>query len=186
MSEVDQITGILKAIGRGEANSSEQLFPLVYAELHKLAVSRLKHETPGQTLQPTALVHEVFLRLVAPSEQPNWDNVGHFFGAAANAMRRILIENARKKQSLKRGGDRARVEMPIDDVMVDFDDERLLRLDEALFKLAQEDPIKAKLVELRFFGGLGVDQACEVLKISRATAHRYWNYARAWLFMEIG
>lgn len=185
MSEANQITGILQSIARGEASSSEQLFPLVYAELHKLAVARLKHETPGHTLQPTALVHEVFLRLVAPRDQKNWDNVGHFFGAAANAMRRILIENARKKQSLKRGGNHARVEMPIDDAMVDFDDERLIRLDEALIKLAEEDPIKAKLVELRFFGGLGMDEASDVLKISRATAHRYWKYARAWLFLEI-
>lgn len=185
MSEASRITEILQSIARGDVGSSEKLFPLVYEELHKLAVVRMKHEKPGHTLQPTALVHEVFLRLVAPGEQNNWDNVGHFFGAAANAMRRILIENARKKSSIKRGGDRTRVEMPIDGGMVDFDDDQLIQLDAALVKLAAEDPIKARLIELRFFGGLGMDQASEVLKISRATAHRYWKFARAWLFLEI-
>ncbi len=168
-----------------EPSSSNELFGLVYSELHKLAAARLKHERPGQTLQPTALVHEVFLRLVAPNEQQSWDSVPHFFSAAASAMRRILIDNARKKQSLKRGGDRNKVEFALEEVAVELDDEYLIRLDEALVKLAEQDPTKAKLIELRFFGGLTVEQACETLQISRATANRYWNYARAWLFLQV-
>ena len=170
---------------RGEPGSSNELFRLVYAELHKLAAARLKHERPGQTLQPTALVHEVFLRLVAPNEDQSWDSVPHFFSAAASAMRRILIDNARKKHSLKRGGDYNKVEFSLEEVAVEFDDEHLIRLDEALAKLAEQDPIKAKLIELRFFGGLTVEQSCEALGISRATANRYWNYARAWLFLQV-
>ena len=169
----------------GESGSSNELFGLVYAELHKLAAARLKHERPGQTLQPTALVHEVFLRLVAPNEDQSWDSVPHFFSAAASAMRRILIDNARKKHSLKRGGNYNKVEFSLEEVAVEFDDEHLIRLDEALAKLAEQDPIKAKLIELRFFGGLTVEQSCEALGISRATANRYWNYARAWLFLQV-
>jgi RNA polymerase sigma factor (TIGR02999 family) len=169
----------------GESGSSNELFRLVYDELHKLAAARLKHERPGQTLQPTALVHEVFLRLVAPNEHQMWDNIPHFFSAAASAMRRILIDNARKKHSLKRGGDHQKVEFALEEVAVEFDDEHLIRLDEALAKLAEQDPVKAKLIELRFFGGLTVEQSCEALGISRATANRYWNYARAWLFLQV-
>jgi RNA polymerase sigma factor (TIGR02999 family) len=123
--------------------------------------------------------------LVAPNEHQSWDSVPHFFSAAASAMRRILIDNARKKQSLKRGGDHNKVEFSLEEVAVEFDDEHLIRLDEALAKLAEEDPVKAKLIELRFFGGLTVEQSCEALGISRATANRYWNYARAWLFLQV-
>ncbi len=185
MSEQNEITRILRAIREGHPNSSNELFPLVYSELRKLAEAKLKRELPGQTLQPTALVHEVFLRLVAPNDQHDWDNIGHFFSAAANAMRRILIETARKKNSLKRGGDCKRLEIEVDEMAIEFDDEELIRLDEALEKLAREDPIKAKVVELRFFGGMSVEQSCEILKISRATQHRYWTFARAWLFLQL-
>jgi RNA polymerase sigma factor (TIGR02999 family) len=169
----------------GELASSNELFQLVYDELHKLAAARLKHERPGQTLQPTALVHEVFLRLVVPNENQMWDNIPHFFSAAASAMRRVLIDNARKKHSLKRGGDHQKIEFSLEEVAVEFGDEHLIRLDEALAKLAEQDPVKAKLIELRFFGGLTVEQSCEALGISRATANRYWNYARAWLFLQV-
>ncbi len=169
----------------GKQSTSDELFPQVYAELRKLAALRLKHEQSGHTLQPTALVHEVFLRLVAPSNHQNWQNTAHFFSAAAIAMRRILIENARRKKSLKRGGDRDRVEIEMDDLATEFNDDQLVRLDEALERLAVEDPVKAKLIELRFFGGMSVEQSCEILGISRATSHRYWNYARAWLFVQL-
>ena len=168
-----------------ESGSSSELFRLVYDELHRLAAARLKQERPGQTLQPTALVHEVYLRLVAPNGDQTWDNIPHFFSAAASAMRRILIDNARKKQSLKRGGDYQKIEFSLEEVAVEFDDEHLIRLDDALAKLAEQDPIKAKLIEMRFFGGLTVEQSCEALGISRATANRYWNYARAWLFLQV-
>ncbi len=185
MSDTSEITRIFSAIREGRPNSSNELFPLVYAELRKLAEAKLKREMPGQTLQPTALVHEVFLRLVAPNDQRDWDSIGHFFSAAANAMRRILIDTARKKNSLKRGGDCNRLEIEVDELAFNFDDEELIRLDEALEKFACEDPIKAQLVELRFFGGMSVEQSCEILKISRATHHRYWNFARAWLFLQL-
>ena len=185
MSNENEITRILKAVQRGERNSSNELFPLVYAELRKLAESKFRRERPGQTLQPTALVHEVFLRLISKNDQEDWENTSHFFAAAANAMRRILIENARKRRSQKRGGDLVRVELEIDDMPLDFDDDHLIRLDEALEKLAEENPIQAKLIELRFFGGLTVEQSCEILKISRATASRYWNHSRAWLFLQL-
>ncbi len=185
MSEQNEITRIFRAIREGHPNSSNELFPLVYSELRKLAEAKLKRELPGQTLQPTALVHEVFLRLVAPNDQHDWDNIGHFFSAAANAMRRILIDTARKKNSLKRGGDCKRLEIEVDEMAIEFDDDELIRLDEALEKLASEDPIKARVVELRFFGGMSVEQSCEILKISRATHHRYWTFARAWLFLQL-
>ncbi|MEQ1826132.1 MAG: ECF-type sigma factor [Pirellula sp.] len=166
-------------------HSSEQLFSLVYAELRKLAESRLRNESPGQTLQPTALVHEVYLRLVVPAEGQNWDNSSHFFAAAAQAMRRVLIDHARKKIAEKRGGGFQRIDIQLDDMQMQIDDQRLLNLDQALTELAKEDPIKAKLIELRFFTGLSADQTCNVLQISRATAHRYWKQAQAWLFLRL-
>lgn len=185
MSDERDLSDSVETIPQGSILSSNELFPLVYGELRKLAAAKLLREKSGLTLQPTALVHEVFLRLVAPNDQQHWDSVAHFFAAAANAMRRILIENARKKQSLKRGGDLVRVEITIDEVAMDFDDHHLIRLDEALERLAKEDPDKAKLIELRFFGGMTVEQSCELLGISKATSHRYWNYARAWLFLQL-
>ncbi len=185
MAVESEITRIFRAIREGHPNSSNDLFPLVYTELRKLAEARLRRETPGQTLQPTALVHEVFLRLVAPEDQQDWNNLGHFFSAAANAMRRILIDSARKKKSLKRGGGVNRLELEVEELAFAFDDEQLIRLDEALERLAIEDPIKAQVIELRFFGGMSIEQTCEVLKISRSTHHRYWSYARAWLFLQL-
>ncbi len=185
MLEQNEVTRILKSIRDGDQNSSNELLPLVYAELRKLAESKFRHERPGQTLQPTALVHEAFLRLIHSNDQQDWESRSHFFAAAANAMRRILIENARRRGSQKRGGDLVRVEVAIDSMPIDFDDSHLIRLDEALEKLAKENPSQAQLIELRFFGGLTIEQSCEILKISRATASRYWNHARAWLFLQL-
>lgn len=170
---------------QGQQQASEQIFQLVYDELRQLASARLAQERWAQTLQPTALVNEVYLRLVAPDQQKQWDSVGHFFAAAATAMRRILVENARSKQRLKRGGGARRVDFELEQISATMDDDQVLSLDEALDALAQEDPIKAKLVTLRFFGGLSAEQAGDVLGISRATTSRYWAYARAWLFRRM-
>ena len=179
-----ELTQILSAIEQGDPRAAEQLLPLVYDELRKLAAAKLALEHPGQTLQATALVHEAYLRLVGPGEEQRWDNRRHFFAAAAEAMRRILIENARRKQTKKRGGGRQR--QPLDDVASPAPDEELLALDEALHKLAAADPQKARLVELRYFAGLTGDQAAAVLGISPSTADRHWVYARAWLRRELG
>ena len=160
------------------------MLPLVYDELRKLAAQRLAHESPGQTLQATALVHEAYLRLVG-SETPSWNGRGHFFSAAAEAMRRILIENARRKRAEKHGGDLKRVELDGVDVPEAAPSEDILAVDEALSRLAAEDPTKAELVKLRYFGGLSVEDAGRVLGISRATADRYWAYARVWLYSEL-
>ena len=178
------VTLILNAIERGDEGATDDLLPLVYEELRLLAAQRLSNEQPGQTLQATALVHEAYIRLIG-SEHQNWDDHGHFFAAAAEAMRRILIDNARRKQSLKRGGDRLRIEL--DKVVTGSQDpsDDVLALDEALTKLAAEDPLKVDLVKLRFFAGLSIDQAARALNISRATAIRHWSFARAWLFREI-
>lgn len=170
---------------KDSTHSSENLFSLVYAELRKLAEDRLRHENPGQTLQPTALVHEVYLRLVAPRTAQSWDNTGHFFAAAAQAMRRILIENARKKIAEKRGGGFQRIDIQMEQMEMQIDDHQLIDLDQALTELAEKDPIKARLIELRFFTGLSTEQACNVLQISPATAHRYWKQAQAMLFLRL-
>lgn len=179
-------TRILSAIERGDAKATDQLLPLVYEELRVLAAQRLSQEPPGQTLQATALVHEAYLRLVG-SERQTWAGRGHFFKAAAEAMRRILIDNARRKKSLKRGGGRCPVDL---DESLAVDDaaqtEEMLALDEALARLTQQDPIKADLVKLRYFAGLTIEQAAKALDISHATAERYWDYARSWLRVEIG
>jgi RNA polymerase sigma factor (TIGR02999 family) len=174
------VTRILNAIERGDAGAADDLLPLVYEELRLLAAQKLSQEPPGQTLQATALVHEAYIRLVE-AECRNWNSRNHFFVAAAEAMRRILIESARRKMSLKRGGDRQRIEL--DDVAaLNEDSSDLIALDGALAKLAAEDSTKAELVKLRYFAGLNIDQAAEVLGISRATAVRHWSFARAWLF----
>lgn len=170
---------------QGQPQASEQIFQLVYEELRQLASARLAQERIGQTLQPTALVNEVYLRLVAPDQQKQWDSVGHFFAAAATAMRRILVENARRKHRIKRGGGARKVDFELELISDTIDDEQIIALDEALDALAQEDPVKAKLVTLRFFGGLSIEQACDLLGISRATASRHWTYARAWLFRKM-
>ena len=178
------VTLILNAIEGGDPKAADELLPLVYEELRLLAAQKMAQERPGQTLQATALVHEAYIRLVVDEPQ-NWNSRGHFFCAAAEAMRRILIENARSKQKLKRGGDQHRVDLSDADIAIERDINDLLSLDEALIKLAQEDPAKADLVKLRYFGGLTLEQASHVLKISRATASRYWSYVQAWLFHEI-
>jgi len=181
------VTRILNAIERGDATATDQLLPLVYEELRVLAAQRLSQELPGQTLQATALVHEAYLRLVG-AERQDWASRGHFFKAAAEAMRRILIDNARRKKSLKRGGNRQPVDLDeslaIDETQTR--EEEILVLDEALAKLAQQDPTKADLVKLRYFAGLTIEQAAKALDISHATAERYWDYARSWLRVEIG
>ena len=177
------VTQILNAIEAGDRQASEELLPLVYDELRKLARARLTQELPGQTLQATDLVHEAYQRLVkvADGQDEKWNSTGHFFGAAAEAMRRILIDRARAKQAQKRGGDLQRVELEGLDHPAAQKPERLLELDEALQQLEHEDPEKAELVKLRFFAGLTNKQAAKVLGISPATADRVWAYARAWL-----
>lgn len=183
---VRDVTEILTAIDRGDRAAASELLPLVYLELRRLAESRMKQERPGQTLQPTALVHEAFLRLVGDDAE-QWDGRGHFFAAAAEAMRRILIENARRRGRLKRGGDLHRREL--DDNISDVDCENvddLLALDDALTKLAQEDAQLSKLVELRYFTGLTIEETAKILGVSPRTTKRNWAYARAWLQREMG
>jgi RNA polymerase sigma factor (TIGR02999 family) len=181
---MNDVTQILSAIEQGDTQAAEQLLPLVYDELRKLAAQRLAREAPGQTLQATALVHEAYLRMIG-SETPSWNGRGHFFSAAAEAMRRILIEKARRKKAEKCGGALRRVDLDAVDVPADARSQDVLALDEALSRLAAEDPTKAELVKLRFFGGLSVEDAGRVLGISRATADRYWSYARVWLYSAL-
>jgi RNA polymerase sigma factor (TIGR02999 family) len=164
---------------------ARELLPLVYDELRRLAAQRMARESPGQTLQATALVHEAYLRLVGADPDKPWDGRGHFFAAAAEAMRRILVENARRRHRLKRGGHRSRVDLDAAQPAAPETDDDLLALDEALGKLAAKDPVKAQLVQLRVFAGLTLAEAAEILGLSTATADRYWAYARAWLRVEI-
>jgi RNA polymerase sigma factor (TIGR02999 family) len=180
---MNEVTQLLKAIEHGDPQAADQLLPLVYDELRRLAAQKLRLEAPGQTLQATALVHEAWLRLVGQGDQP-WDSRGHFFAAAAESMRRILVENVRRKRSLKQGGGRAREELAIDLAAAE-PVEDLLALDEALDKLAGKDPLKAELVKLRYFAGMTIEEAAAALGISPATAKRYWTYTRAWLYQEI-
>lgn len=176
------IMNLLSQLKQGQPEPAGKLFPLVYDELRILAAKQLAIENPGQTLQPTALVHEAFLRLVGPANAQGFANRRHFFGAAAEAMRRILVDHARQKRRLKRGGGAQRVNQ-LDLLTVNpSEQDDLLDLDEAMDELAHEDPIKAELVKLRYFAGLDEIEAAECLQISRATASRYWTYARAWLF----
>ena len=183
---MNDVTRILSQIENGDASSSEQLLPLVYDELRKLAAARLNHEKPGQTLQATALVHEVYLRLVKVENQPHWKSRGHFFGAAAEAMRRILVEAARKKAGPKAGGHLERLDISCVDPESPSAKTDLLALDEAIEKLAAMDERKAELVKLRFFAGLTNDQAAAALGISERTAYADWGYAKAWLKVEMG
>jgi RNA polymerase sigma factor (TIGR02999 family) len=178
------VTRILNAIEQGNVTAAEELLPLVYEELRHLASRKMSMESPGQTLQATALVHEAYIRLVG-AEAQNWKGRTHFFTAAAEAMRRILIENARRKQRLKRGGGQKKVDLEDAEPAVAEPAEDIVALNEALEKLALEDPTKANLVKLRYFAGLTIKQAAEILDISQATAERYWSYARVWLFYEI-
>jgi RNA polymerase sigma factor (TIGR02999 family) len=179
---MSEVTRILSAIERGDQQAADQLLPLVYEELRKLAAQRLAQEKPGQTLQATALVHEAYLRLLNPDHGQDWNSRGHFFAAAAEAMRRILVDNARRKRRPKHGGDQKRV--PLDAVALPIEDRfhDLLALDEALTKFAGREPLKAELVKLRYFAGLSVDEAAACLGISAITAKRYWAVARAWLY----
>jgi RNA polymerase sigma factor (TIGR02999 family) len=182
---ISEVTRILHALEQGDKQAAQQLLPLVYDELRRLASSKMRQEKSGQTLQPTALVHEAFLRLVGGEDLKRWDGRGHFFAAAAEAMRRILIENARHRNRLKRGRDMNRVEFSEDFCIDAEDDETLLELDEALTKLAQVDPELVKIVELRYFTGLTVEQTADAMGISERTVKRHWAYARAWLQTEI-
>jgi RNA polymerase sigma factor (TIGR02999 family) len=182
---MSDVTQILNAIEQGDPHAAAQLLPLVYDELRKLAAQKLAHEPPGQTLDATALVHEAYLRLVGQGDATPWSSRGHFFAAAAEAMRRILVENARRKQALRRGGDRQRLDLDGAEPSTPPADDDLLDLDAALEKLAGKDPVKAELVKLRYFAGLTMEQTAAVLDIAPATAYRYWDYARAWLHQEI-
>ena len=182
---MNEVTRILSAIDQGDSQAAEQLLPLVYGELRKLAAQRLTNEKPGQTLQATALVHEAYVRLVGPDGGQNWDGRGHFFAAAAEAMRRILIDNARRKRTEKHGGGHRRQDLDEVEIFAGAPAEDLLALDEALTRLAAEDPSKAELVKLRYFAGLSIEDAARALGISPATAKRRWAFARAWLFRAV-
>jgi RNA polymerase sigma factor (TIGR02999 family) len=178
---MSEVTRILSALEQGEPHAAEQLLPLVYDALRRLAAEQLAGEKPGQTLQATALVHEAYLRLVDVEKAPHWDGRGHFFAAAAQAMRRILIDNARRKQADKHGGGWQRLDLLDAELAVDSTGDDLFAVDEALAQLAAREPVVAKLVELRFFAGLTLEEAAEALGIAQRTAYRHWAYARAWL-----
>jgi RNA polymerase sigma factor (TIGR02999 family) len=182
---VSDVTHILAQIESGDPSAAEQLLPLVYDELRKLAAAKLAHEQPAQTLQATALVHDAYVRLVNVEMAQHWDSRGHFFAAAAEAMRRILVENARRKQRLKHGGGRERLDLEEIEAVADAPADDLIALDAALAKLERLEPSKADVVKLRYFAGMSVEEAAKSLGISCATAKRYWAYARAWLFAEL-
>jgi RNA polymerase sigma factor (TIGR02999 family) len=180
-----EITQILSAIEVGDPAAAERLLPLIYDELRKLAATKLANEKPGQTLQATALVHEAYLRLVDTEQVQHWNSRGHFFMAAAEAMRRILIESARRKQQVGRGGDRQRIAIDAAEIAAEATSPDLLALDESLDRLEQHDPLAAKLVKLRYFAGMTMPQAAETLGIPLRTAERNWTYARTWLHRDL-
>ncbi len=182
MNEVNQA---LNALADGKPHAADRLLPLVYDELRRIAAQRLTQEKPGQTLQATALVHEAYLRLLGGGPALAWNSRGHFFAAAAEAMRRILVENARRKRRLRHGGDRRRVDLDTLDLAIDQASEDVLALDEALEKLAAQEPVAAAVVQLRYFAGLTVEQTADALGLSARTANRHWAYARAWLYREL-
>lgn len=182
---MNDVTRILSAIEHGDAAAADQLLPLVYQELRRLAAARLAGEKPGETLQPTMLVHEAYVRLVDVEQPQKWNGRGHFFAAAAEAMRRILVERARRKQSLKRGGGWQRVDLDVTLVEAEGRDDELLALDEALTRLEQRWPDKALVVKLRYFAGFTLTEAAQSMKVSVATAERHWTFARAWLFSQL-
>ena len=181
---MSDVTKIIHAIEAGDPHAAAELLPLVYDELRRLAGQRLAQEKPGQTLEPTALVHEAYIRLVGDRSKQNWDHRGHFFAAAAEAMRRILVDTARRKQAVRHGGERRRVHLQDYQQFTQSPDD-VLALDEALSRFASEEPAKAELVKLRFFGGLSTPEAASVLGISVASAERWWGFARTWLFSEL-
>ena len=182
---MNDVTRILSAIEQGDSRAAEQLLPLVYNELRLLAAQKMDQEKPGQTLDATALVHEAYLRLAGTRNEQRWDSRGHFFAAAAEAMRRILVEQARRKGRLKRGRGHKRVDLDEVEITLDAPGKDAAELDEALTRLARKHPEKAELVKLRYFGGLTVAESARVLGISTTTADRYWTFARAWLFREL-
>lgn len=183
---MSEVTRILEQIQQGDAHAADQLLPLVYDELRQLAAQKLAQEKPGQTLQATALVHEAYLRLVGKGEEPCWDNGRHFFAAAVEAMRRILVENARRKQTYKHGGGQQRRDLDGEALVAPEPNVDLLALDAALHRLAAHDPLKVRLIELRYFAGLTGDQAAAALGMSGSSADRLWVYTRAWLRRELG
>lgn len=178
---MSQVTYVLSQLEHGDPSATEALLPMVYGELRRLASIYLRNEQPDQTLQATALVHEAYLRLTLENECETWNSRGHFFSAAAEAMRRILVETARRKQSIKRGGGRRRCPLREAELAVLADPDRLLSIDDALNRLAQQSPEAAELVKLRLYAGLTVDEAAQVIGLARSTAYRQWTYARAWL-----
>lgn len=179
------VTQILQQIEAGDPAAAEELLPLVYDELRKLAAAKMALESPDHTLQATALVHEAYLKLIGGNSPPDWQNRRHFFMAAAEAMRRILIDHSRRRQRVKHGGDRQQVALALVEQPIESRPDELLLIDEALERLEREDPQAAEVVKLCYFGGLEVEAAGDVLGCSRATAYRHWNYARAWLHAEI-
>jgi RNA polymerase sigma factor (TIGR02999 family) len=182
---MDEVTQILSSIQQGDRQASEKLLPLVYEELRRLAAHRMSQEPPGQTLQATALVHEAYLRLVDTEARQSWDNRGHFFAAAAEAMRRILVDNARRKRRPKHGGDQARVEFDEAQISSGIDEDKLLQVHELLDALAAEDPVKAEVVKQKFFVGLSNAETALVLGVSEKTVNRHWRYAKAWILSQI-
>ena len=178
------VTRILNAIEHGDAKAADKLLPLVYEELRRLAAHKMSQELPGQTLQATALVHEAYIRLVGEEAQ-NWGSSAHFFWAAAEAMRRILVDNARRKQRLKRGGGRQKLGLDAAEITIEVFSDDLIALDEALAELASTDKVKADLVKLRYFAGLTLGQTAKILGLSQTTAKRHWTYARAWLYRQL-
>ena len=185
LGRMADVTQLLDAAAAGDRQAAADLLPLVYDELRQLAVARMAAESPGQTLQPTALVHEAYLRLIGPVDEPRWENRGHFFAAAAEAMRRILVNRARDKKRLKRGGGRKRLDLDQVEIAQEEADSQLTALDEALAQLAAEDPGAAQLVNLRFFAGLTMTEAADSLGLALRTAERQWAYARAWLYARL-
>lgn len=186
MRSLPPITQLLDAAATGDRDAAGDLLPVVYAELRRLAAARMAEEKPGQTLEPTALVHEAFLRLVGSERTDGWNGREHFFAAAAEAMRHILVDIARRKKAVKHGGDRCRVDLDVQVGRSPAPAEEILAVDEALTRLAQEDPIAAQIVQFHFYAGMSMEEIAVALQISRATAYREWSYARAWLRCALG
>lgn len=185
LADMSEVTRILSAAADGDPSAARELLPLVYDELRQLAARKMAHEQPGQTLDATALVHEAYLRLVGSDGEAQWDNRGHFFAAAAEAMRRVLVENARRKTRLKHGGDRRRVEIEKCQISMVAKPHEVLAIDEALDRLREEDETAAEIVKLRYFVGLSIEEAAGAIGLSRANAYRHWSFARAWLQCEL-